>query len=121
MSLYNGFSTFGAKRGFKLSGKELVNRDLMNHIYTLRGERVMMPGFGTRIPLMAFEPLDELTLTAVEEDLRAVIDYDKRVQLLGLKVVALPNNNGIVAFVDLKYVELGGPVEQLRLEFPTDA
>ena len=121
MSLYNGFSTFGAKRGFKLTGKELVNRDLLNHIYTLRGERVMMPGFGTRIPLMAFEPLDELTLAAVEEDLRAVADYDKRVQLLGIQVAALPNNNGIVAFMDLKYVELGGTVEQLRLEFPTGA
>lgn len=121
MSLYNGFSTFTAKRGFKLTGKELVNRDLMNHIYTLRGERVMMPGFGTRIPLMAFEPLDQLTLAAVEEDLRQVFEYDKRVQLLNLAVTALPDNNGIVAIVDLKYVQLGGAVEQLRLDFATQA
>lgn len=115
---YVGFSTFGnTGRGFQLNGKELITRDILNHIYTLKGERVMMPDFGTRIPLMAFEPLDQLTLAAVEEDLRAVIDYDVRVKLVDIAVMALPDNNAIVAFLDLEYVELGGPVETLRLEF----
>lgn len=117
---YLGFSTFGAgRKGFQLTGKELIVRDLMNHIYTLKGERVMLPDFGTRIPLMAFEPLDELTLAAVEDDLRSVFEYDPRVELLELAVMALPDNNAIVAFVDVRFVELGGAVETLRLEFPT--
>ena len=118
MSHYNGFSTFGAKRGFKLTGKDLITRDILNHIYTLKGERVMEPGFGTRIPLLAFEPLDEQTLAAVEADLRVVIGYDARVELIDIEVAALPDNNAIVAFVDIRYVQLGGHVEQLRLEFP---
>jgi len=116
---YLGFSTFGAgRKGFQLNGKELVIRDLLNHIYTLKGERVMLPDFGTRIPLMAFEPLDQLTLAAVEEDLRQVFDYDPRIELMELAVMALPDNNAIVAFADVRYVELGGPIETLRLEFP---
>jgi len=120
MSHYLGFSTFnGTKGGFKLTGKDLVIRDLLNHIYTLKGERVMMPGFGTRIPLMAFEPLDQITLTAVEDDLNEVFAYDQRVELISLAVMALPDNNAIVAFVDLKFVEISGVVETLRLEFPT--
>lgn len=118
-SRYLGFSTFGNKRGFQLTGKDLITRDLLNHIYTLKGERVMLPDFGTRIPLMAFEPLDELTLAAVDEDLRAVFEYDPRVELIALVVFALPNNNAIVAVADVQYIELGGPVETLRLEFPT--
>lgn len=113
---YIGFSTFNAKKGFRLTDKELINRDLLNHIYTLRGERAMLPGFGTRIPLLAFEPLDQQTLTAVEEDLKAVVDYDPRVQLLDLAVMALPDNNAIVALLDLRYVELND-VETLHLEF----
>jgi len=118
-SRYLGFSTFNpTSKGFQLTGKDLIVRDLLNHIYTLKGERVMLPDFGTRIPLMAFEPLDQLTLSAVEEDLKAVIDYDVRVELVDLAVMALPDNNAIVAFIDLKYVELG-TVETLRLEFPT--
>lgn len=119
-SPYVGFSTFGnTGKGFQLTGKELITRDLLNHIYTLKGERVMMPDFGTRIPLMAFEPLDQLTLAAVEEDLRAVVDYDARVNLVDIAVMALPNNYAIVAFLDLQYVELGF-AETLRLEFPVN-
>jgi phage baseplate assembly protein W len=118
MMKYIGFSTFGAKKSFSLSGVQLVNRDLLNHIYTLRGERVMMPGFGTRIPLLAFEPLDQTTLSAVEEDLRAVAEYDPRVQLIDIAVMALPDNNAIVALMDLRYLQLN-VVETLRLEFPT--
>jgi phage baseplate assembly protein W len=115
---YRGFSTFGATKNFQLSDQELVKRDLMNHIYTLRGERVMLPNFGTMIPLLAFEPLDPETLTIVERDLREVFDYDPRVELIDLAVMALPDNNAIVALADIRYVELG-VVETLRLEFPT--
>ena len=116
---YLGFSTFGSsKKGFSLKGKALIIRDILNHIYTLKGERPMLPDFGTRIPLIPFEPLDQLTLAAVEEDLRAVFDYDVRVRLVDIAVMALPDNNGIVAIADIQYLELGGPVETLRLEFP---
>jgi len=117
MSKYLGFSTT-AKKGFGMKGAELINRDLLNHIYTLKGERVMMPGFGTRIPLIAFEPLDQLTLKDVEADLREVVDYDPRVQLIDIAVMALPENNAIVAVLDLRYIELG-IVDTLRLEFAT--
>lgn len=118
MTKYLGFSTF-AKKGFQLSGTELINRDLLNHIYTLKGERVMMPGYGTRIPLIAFEPLDQLILQDIEDDLREVVAYDPRVNLIDIAVTALPNNNAVVAFLDLEYVELG-TFDTLHLEFKTD-
>lgn len=113
---YHGFSTFRAKKSFALKNQDLINRDLLNHIYTLKGERIMLPNFGTRIPLMAFEPLDQQTLQAVEEDLREVIDYDPRVELLDIAVMALPDNNAIMAMLDLRYIELD-VTETLRLEF----
>ena len=115
-AIYIGFSTFGNGKSFRLTDQELINRDMLNHIYTLRGERVMLPSFGTRIPLLAFEPLDVQTLAIVEEDLRAVVNYDPRVQLMDIAVMALPDNNAIVALLDLKYVEIGS-FETLRLEF----
>jgi phage baseplate assembly protein W len=115
---YFGFST--KAKGFRLTDQQLINRDILNHIYTLKGERVMMPNFGTRIPLIAFEPLDQLTLNAVEEDLKSVVDYDPRVELVGIAVTALSDNNAIVALLDLRYIELNTR-ETLRLEFPTTA
>lgn len=112
--MYRGFST--TSKNFSLVGRDLINRDLLNHIHTVKGERVMMPDFGTRIPLMVFEPLDQATLDIIEQDLKDVVAYDPRVELIDLAVTALPDNNAIVALIDLRYIELG-EVDTLRLEF----
>jgi len=120
--IYRGFSTanflLDRKKGFLLTDQEAVKQDLLNHIYTVKGERVHQPDFGTRIPLLAFEPLDEKTLSIVREDLTAVFTYDPRVKLIGLSVNAAPSNNLIVAFVDIEYLELNTK-ETLKLEFDT--
>lgn len=106
-SLYNGFSTanWTANRSFGLKDIELVKQDLLNHIYTIKGERLMMPNFGTRIPMMVFEPNDESTRQIIETDLMSVFNYDPRVQVINLQVLSLPLNNAIIALADLLYVE----------------
>jgi len=118
MAVYRGFSTFAKKGTLSMTDKDLVVRDLLNHIYTAKGERLMLPDFGTRIPFLAFEPLDENTLSIVREDLISVFDYDPRVELIDLSVQALPNSNAIIAFADVRYLELD-IVETLKLEFAT--
>ncbi len=121
-ALYRGFSTGfhydNPTNGFMTADMETVKRDLLNHIWTIRGERVMFPTFGTSIPLLAFEPLDENTIKVVEDDLREVFAYDPRVELIDLAVTALPDNNAIYALADLRYKELN-VTETLRLEIPT--
>ena len=106
-SLYNGFSSsqWPTTRTFGIKDIELVKRDLLNHIYTIKGERVMMPNFGTRIPMMAFEPNNEVTRKIIETDLTEVFNYDPRVRLINLNVLTLPSNNAIIALADLLYVE----------------
>jgi phage baseplate assembly protein W len=106
-AIYRGFSSaqWNSSRTFGLSNIELVKQDLLNHIYTLKGERLMMPSFGTRIPMLTFEPNDEETRQIVEDDLKAVFAYDPRVSLITLSVLNLPDNNAIIAFADLLYVE----------------
>lgn len=106
--LYKGFSSYEYQRtkNFKLTDIELVKMDLLNHIYCRRGERVMMPSFGTRIPDLAFEPLDEITLDILEEDLIAVFKFDPRVELLELNIQPDYDNNAVTAAARLRYVEL---------------
>jgi phage baseplate assembly protein W len=118
LPVYRGFSTadYLENRTLLLTNQALVNRDLLNHIYTLKGERPHLPNFGTRIPLLAFEPLDQRTLDIIRQDLTDVIEYDPRVRLIDMSINALPDNNMIVAFVDLLYVELNVQ-ETLHLEF----
>ena len=106
--LYTGFSTkeFQHTKQFAVHDFNIVKEDLLNHIFTIKGERVMMPNFGTRIPEMIFEPLDEITIDIVRDDLTAVFDFDPRVRTLQLNVVPDHNNNAINVLADLYYVEL---------------
>lgn len=107
-NLYKGFSSFEfqANKTFKLADVELVKMDLLNHIFTKRGERVMMPSFGTRIPDMLFEPLDDQTVDVIVEELRAVFEYDPRVTLLDLNVYPKYDENAIYGSARLFYNEL---------------
>lgn len=106
--LYRGYSSYEYQNNktFSLTDIELVKMDILNHIFTRRGERVMMPNFGTRIPDMAFEPLDDITMQIVEEDLRAVFAFDPRVQLITLNLMPSYDTNTLVASARLFYIEL---------------
>jgi len=106
--IYRGYSSFEYENNktFRLFDIELVKMDLLTHIYTKKGERVMMPTFGTLIPEMVFEPLTPETTSVIEEELFRVIDYDPRVSLLEMKVMPDYDNYSITASVKLLYVEL---------------
>lgn len=108
LRLYKGFSSFEFQKSktFSLSNVEIVKLDLLNHIFTQRGSRVRMPTFGTMIPEMVFEPLDDDTLSTIEEELRAVFDFDPRVEVVDMVVVPKYDENSIYASARLFYVEL---------------
>jgi phage baseplate assembly protein W len=108
MTLYRGFSTFEfeATKSFKLNDIELVKLDLLNHIFTRKGSRVMMPTFGTIIPDLIFEPLDEFTTETLEEELRKVIEFDPRVRLLSFDMDVNPDQYAVSVNIRLFYIEL---------------
>jgi phage baseplate assembly protein W len=105
---YKGFSTRGYERSgrlFDIYNVECVEEDLLNEIFTVRGERIGMPTFGTRIPLLTFELADTVTMDAIREDLRIVCSHDPRVELLGLNVIPVPDKNALVAIMKIRYIE----------------
>lgn len=65
----------------------------------------MMPEYGTRIPDMAFEQLDELTLMVLEEDINTVINFDPRVRKLSMSITPDYDANYVTIDVRLLYVE----------------
>ena len=108
VGLYRGYSSYEYqnKKYFGIKDIELVELDLLNHIFTRQRSRLMMPDFGTRIPDMVFEPLDELTLLIVDEDLRSVFNFDPRVSLVNLTITPDYDNNTATATALLYYIEL---------------
>jgi phage baseplate assembly protein W len=107
-ALYKGFSSYEFERvkEFAISDVELVKLDLLNHIYTRRGSRVMMPTFGTVIPELVFEPLDAITTEILEDELRKVFDFDPRVEIVRFELLVNEDANRVDVQVELFYVEL---------------
>lgn len=118
-AVYKGFSTRAnienKGKTFITTGAETIKHDLLNHIYTIPGERIFRPTFGTRIPLLAFQPLDQYTIDIIKEDLTKVFDADNRVRLIDMAILPLPNNNAITVLVDLEYLGLG-VTETMKLD-----
>lgn len=109
--LYRGMSSYNymISRSHFVYDVECVKHDLINHIFTRRGSRLMMPTFGTIIPDLVMEQLDDYTIDEIETELRAVVEYDPRVELLNersLVITADPDNNAVVAAIRLRYIEL---------------
>lgn len=75
----------------KQSGVELVKNNLNQLLKTVRGERVMLPNFGTNLPFYLFEPLDRQLFTTIKQEiLDSITRYGQGVQVLKLSVI--PND-----------------------------
>ena len=107
-ALYKGYSSFEFERvkEFSITDVELVKLDLLNHIFTRRGSRVMMPTFGTVVPDLVFEPLDAETTEILEAELRSVFDFDPRVEIVSFDLLVEEDLNQVTAEVQLFYIEL---------------
>ena len=118
--LYRGYSSFEfeAKGSFQLNDLDLIKLDLLNHIFTRRGERVALPRFGTIIPDLVFEPLDEETLETLESELRMVFEYDPRVELLDLSLIPSADTYSVTASCRIRAIELNlVDLMNLNIEF----
>lgn len=106
--LYIGFSTqdFFITRTFRKTNVEIVKQDIVNHIFTRKGERVMMASFGTIIPDLVFEPLDEITIRQVHDEVLQVINFDPRVEIIDFTVTPNFNEQSITVSANLFYLEL---------------
>jgi phage baseplate assembly protein W len=113
--LFVGYSSVDTNiKGTQFVDLDLIKRDLINHFYTRRGERVMRPEFGSIIWDLMFEPLTENTVQIMLEDATQIVQTDGRVQLRDLNIVEY--EHGIQLQMNLLYTPLN-LVEQFSLEF----
>jgi len=79
------------------SDLELIKSNLRQRLLTTRGERVMLPGFGTNLKNYLMEPLDQALLSQIRRDLlEAIYKYAPNVSVLKLLVTPIdtPTLNG---------------------------
>lgn len=107
-NLYKGFSTFEFQKNKSLHIRDidLVKIDLLNHIFTRRGTRVMMPEFGSSIPELAFEPLDSILIDEVYAEITLIMEQDPRVAITNIEMSPDYDRNTLYVNVELYYIEL---------------
>lgn len=82
----------------------LIKGNILQIIGTRRGERVMLPEFGSRILDYIHDPLDHITCALIRFELiQAIKRWEPRVKLdtANTRVIAVPENFSVTA--DLRY------------------
>lgn len=118
MARYNGFSTVGQTKKFRLTDFELVKRDLINNFNIKKGEKLMNPNFGTIIWDMIFEPLDDTSKNSVIQDVQRIIANEPRVAAENVAVTTY--DRGIQIEISLIYVDTDQR-DMLTLDFNGNA
>ena len=102
MAMFKGFSTIDRVRApYTLVDKDLIKRDLLNHFYTKKGERLMRPQFGSIIWDLLMNPEDALTEDDIKADIERIIDTDPRVELINITLFTLDHT--VRAEINLRY------------------
>ena len=99
---YRGFNTIDQHKKFRLTGVELIKRDLLNHFSIRKGEKLMNPDFGSIVWNTLFEPLTDELRKALLADVKSVVSYDPRIQVN--EVLLDDYEQGIQIQVSLTYL-----------------
>lgn len=104
------------------AGPENIVEALRLILSTEPGERVMLPAFGAGLRRFLFEPNIPATHRLVEEAVRrAVVRWEPRVRLDGVRVTADPSDPGF-AVVEVRYrLVASGAEGELVLDVPVAA
>ena len=105
MSNSFGYTTVGTKSTSKiLKGIDLAKQDLANHFAIRKGEKWTNPEFGSNLPFLVFQPLDDITVNEINEDVLAVVSYDPRFQLSNTQTTVTEDSSYVYVTVELIYL-----------------
>lgn len=116
---YKGFSTVDeTNRNNNVYDFDIVKQDLLNHFNTRQGERVMNPTFGSIIWNVLYEPFTDAIRTAIEADIKRIIESDPRISSPLIKIAEA--EYGLLLEVTLTFTGTS-QAETMRLAFDKSA
>jgi phage baseplate assembly protein W len=93
---------------------DLIKRDLINHFFTRKGERVMRPTFGCIIWDLLYEPMTPDSVSLIVDDATNIVQSDGRVSLDSIDLVEL--EHGLQLQMNIRYQPLN-IVQEFSLDF----
>lgn len=86
--IFVGYSSVDTSiKGTLWADLDLIKRDLVNHFYTRKGERVMNPNFGCVIWDLMFEPMTQDNIQAILDDCYSIVTSDGRVSINNIDII----------------------------------
>ena len=99
-----------------LKNENAIARSVRNIVMTIPGEKPFNENFGSRISGLLFENVDNITATAISDEIReSITNYEPRVSLTSVVVNPNFDNNSFDAIVT--YNIIGADVPPQELEF----
>ena len=98
-----------------LKNENAIARSVRNIVFTVPGEKFFNERFGSHISEVLFENINEITASAIEDQIRlSITNYEPRVQLI--EVRALPNfdNNQFDVSVSYRIIGIDIPPQELQ-------
>lgn len=87
-----------------LTDLELAKRDLLNHFGIRKGEKWTNPDFGSNLPYYVFQPLDQITIDLITQDVFDVVTYDPRFELSSEEVIVNDDGQSVTVIIELLYI-----------------
>jgi phage baseplate assembly protein W len=85
------------------SDEEDIKEAIYIILMTQKGERLLLPNFGSRINDYVFEVMDQTTLTLMANDIkRSIANYEKRIKDLDV-LVEIDKDNTSKLILNIKY------------------
>ena len=111
-----GFSTRNKNfsNRYTMSGFELAKQDLLNHFNIRKGEKLFNPEFGSIIWDSLYEPLTDVIITSIEENIQEIVAYDPRIETDSILVEQY--ENGLIVEMQLNYIP-ESKVERILFNF----
>lgn len=113
--IFVGYSTVDTSiKNTQWTDLDLIKRDLINHFFTRRGERVMRPDYGCIIWDLLFDPMTVDNVTLIVDDATRIVQEDGRITLNSVNLVEY--DHGLQLQMNLTYQPLN-ITESFSLDF----
>lgn len=99
-----------------LKNENAIARSVRNIIFTVPGEKMFNPDFGTNITDSLFELLDETSATVIKDQIMYSLEtYEQRISLIDVIVSPDFDNNGYD--VEISYSIIGADIDPQQISF----
>ena len=98
-----------------LKNANAIARSVRNIVMTIPGEKPFNENFGSRISGLLFENVDNITATAISDEIReSITNYEPRVSLTSVVVNPNFDNNSFDAIVVYNIIGADTPPQELQ-------